>query len=193
MARKGEAGEKEQHRSDARANRERILAAARDAFAADPDASLNAISKAAGVGAGTLYRHFPSREALLIGVYRREIDALVALAPALLEEHPPLEALPLWCRQFAAFGTVKQEVVGSLRAALAEVDLKAYERLVEAMHQLLAACEAVGGVHPGIDAEDVLTLLSCVLRIAPSAEGKARSQRVLTLIFRALGAAYMAS
>jgi AcrR family transcriptional regulator len=79
-------------RADARANRDRILDVARDALATDPAASLNSIAKAAGVGAGTLYRHFPSRESLVLGVYRKEIDTLVALAPVLLARHPPLQA-----------------------------------------------------------------------------------------------------
>ncbi|WP_374680141.1 TetR/AcrR family transcriptional regulator, partial [Hydrocarboniphaga effusa] len=66
-------------RADAKANRDRILDVARDALSADPQASLNSIAKAAGVGAGTLYRHFPNRESLVLNVYRKEIDALVAL------------------------------------------------------------------------------------------------------------------
>jgi AcrR family transcriptional regulator len=68
-------------RVDARANRDRILDVARDALATDQAASLNSIAKSAGVGAGTLYRHFPSRESLVLSVYRKEIDTLVALAP----------------------------------------------------------------------------------------------------------------
>ena len=83
-------------RADARENRDRILDVARGALAADPSASLNSIAKAAGVGPGTLYRHFPSREALVLGIYRQEIDAMVALAPVLLAEHPPLRAFRLW-------------------------------------------------------------------------------------------------
>ena len=70
-------------RPDAQANRDRILAVAREALTIDPAVSLNAIAKMAAVGAGTLYRHFPCREALILGVYRREIDALVALVPTL--------------------------------------------------------------------------------------------------------------
>ncbi len=76
-------------RADA-GNRDRILDVARDALAADPAASLNSFAKMAGVGAGTLYRHFPSRESLVLGVYRKEIDVLVALAQKLLARHPPL-------------------------------------------------------------------------------------------------------
>ena len=69
-------------RADARSNRDRILAVARDALAADPQTSLHAIAKAVGVGQGTLYRHFPTREALVLGVYRDGIEALVKLAPS---------------------------------------------------------------------------------------------------------------
>lgn len=67
--------------ADARANRDRILGVARKALAADPAASLNSIAKATRVGVGTLYRHFPSRESMLLGVHRQEIYALVASAP----------------------------------------------------------------------------------------------------------------
>ncbi len=111
-------------RSDARANRDRILGVARDALAANAEASLNAIAKAAGVGAGTLYRQFPSREALLVGVYHKEIDALVALAPALLEELAPLEAFRCWCERFAGFGVVRHGVADTLHAAISDQDLQ---------------------------------------------------------------------
>ncbi len=77
-------------RSDAQANKELILDVARNALAADPNASLNSIAKEAGIGAGTLYRHFPSRESLVLGVYRKEVDLLVALAPSLLAKHTPI-------------------------------------------------------------------------------------------------------
>ena len=175
-------------RVDARANRDRILKTARAAFVADPRASLNGIAKAAGVGAGTLYRHFPSREALLVGVYRQEIDTLVALAPALLCERPPLDAFRYWCARFAAFSEVKHGVADSLRAAVSDADLQdTYPPLVDAMRRLVDACAAAGAVRPGTDPEDVLALLSCVLRIAPTADGKARIERVLGLILRSIG------
>src|SRR5690349_1926125 len=88
-------------RADARANRDRILDAARDSLATDPAASLNSIAKAAGVGAGTLYRHFPDRESLVLAMYRKEIETLVALAPALLRKHAPLKAFRIWCDRLA--------------------------------------------------------------------------------------------
>ena len=174
-------------RSDARLNRNRILDVARRAFATDPNASLNSIVKAAGVGAGTMYRHFPSREALLVGVYRQEVDALVALAPALLEEHQPLEALQLWCDRFAQFGSVKHGVADTLRAAVSDQDFRdTYGPLVDALRRLMQPCEHVASISPGTSAEDVLVLLSSVLRIAPTPDGKEQVTRVLTLIFRSL-------
>ncbi len=176
-------------RSDARANRERILDVARDALAADPETSLNAIAKAAGVGAGTLYRHFPSREALLVGVYCKEIDALLALAPALLEQRRPLEAFRLWCERFSEFGNVKHGVADSFHAAISDQDLEeTYWSLVEAVRRLMSACEEAGAMAPGTSSEDVLVLLSSVLRIAPTPDGRKQVRRILELILRSLTA-----
>src|SRR6185312_3183873 len=83
-------------RADARENRERLIAVAREALRESPDASLNSIAKRAGVGAGTLYRHFPNREALVFAVYQDEVEKVSARAPELLAEQPPVEALRTW-------------------------------------------------------------------------------------------------
>jgi AcrR family transcriptional regulator len=80
-------------RSNARQNRERILEVAHDALTASSTASLNSIARKAGVGIATLYRHFPSREALVLAVYRHEVQRLVDAAPVLLKTHPPIDAL----------------------------------------------------------------------------------------------------
>ena len=179
----------EKLRADARANRDRILDVARDALAADPEVSLNAIAKAAGVGAGTLYRHFPSREALLVGVYRKEIDALVAVAPMLLTKHPPLEAFRLWCDRFAQSARVKHGVADTLRAAISDQDFQeTYWPLVGAVRRLMEACERSGGIPPGAEAEDFLQLLGWMIQIPPTPEGEARAKRLLALVFRGLGA-----
>ncbi len=176
-------------RADARANRHHLLEAARDALAADPAASLNSIAKAAGVGAGTLYRHFPSREALVLGVYRQEIDALVALAPSLLTEHPPLSAFRLWCERIARFGRMKHGVADLLHAVISDQDLKeTYWPMLGAVRQLMSACEAAGDIHPTTDPEDVLVLLGLLWRIPPDPAGIARADRLLALVFRGLGA-----
>jgi AcrR family transcriptional regulator len=181
--------EEAQLRMDARANRDRILDVARTTLVAEPQAPLTAIAKAAGVGQGTLYRHFPSREALLLGVYRKEIDELVELAPTLLAEHPPLMAFRLWCDRLAQFGRLKRGVADALRAALSEQDLQeTYWPMVEVVRQLIMACEGADGIHPGAQAEDILVLLSALWRIPPSSAGEAQAERLLALIFRGLGA-----
>src|SRR5580658_6060935 len=112
-------------RADAQANRDRLVEVAREALAVDPAASLNSIAKAAGVGAGTLYRHFPSRESLVLGVYRKEIDTLVALAPVLLAKHPPLQAFRIWCDRLAKFGRMKYGVADIVHAATSAQDIQA--------------------------------------------------------------------
>jgi len=181
--------EDEKQRADARANRNRILEVARDALAADPGASLHSIAKTAGVGQGTLYRHFATREALVIGVYRKEVDALVALAPALLAEHPPLQAFRSWCDRLADYGRRKHGIADAIHAAMSERDYhETYWPMVEAVRQMMAACERAGAISPGADAEDFLQLLACVLQLPPTVDGAARAKRLLALVFRGLGA-----
>lgn len=95
-------------RSDAQQNRARILSVAREALTEDGNASLNSIAKRAGVGPGTLYRHFPSREALVLEVFRSEVQKLVDWAPELLLTEPPLEALRRWFERLAAYIAIKR-------------------------------------------------------------------------------------
>jgi AcrR family transcriptional regulator len=183
------AEEDDKLRADARANRDRILAVARDALAADPEVSLHSIAKAAGVGQGTLYRHFPTREALVLGVYRNEIDALVALAPQLLVEHPPLLAFRMWCDRLAKFGKVKHGVADLLHVTRSEQDFQeTYWPMLNAVRKLMDACQASGEIRPDADAEDFLMLMGLLWRILPTAEGEARVKRLLALAFRGLGA-----
>ncbi len=183
------ADEDEKLRADARANRDRILDVARDALAADPEASLHSIAKAAGVGQGTLYRHFATREALVLGVYRKEIDALVALAPTLLAERSALEAFRLWCDRFVQYRRVKHGIAAIVHAAMSDEDFReTYWPMVDAVRQLMEACERSGEIPPGADAEDFLQLLGCMMQLAPTPEGEARAKRLLALAFRGLGA-----
>lgn len=176
-------------RADARANRERIIEVAREALAADPGTSLNAIVKAAGLGAGTLYRHFPTREALLVGVYRKEVDALAELAPTLLATHRPLDAFWLWCRRLAEASRMKHGVADLIRAAISDQDLhETYLSMVGAVRSLTDACESSGDIRPGADPGDVLTLLSVLGQIPPDPDGTARAQRLTALVLRGLGA-----
>ncbi len=183
------ADDAEKLRADARANRDRILDAAREALAADPEASLHSIAKAAGVGQGTLYRHFATREALALGVYRKDVDAMVALAPGLLARQPPLQAFRSWCDRFAQYGRRKRAIANIVHAAMTEQDVReTYWPMVDAVRRLMAACEGSGEIAPGADPEDFLQLLGCMMQIAPTPEGEARARRLLALAFRGLGA-----
>ena len=182
--------EDETQRAAARANRDRILDVARDALAADPKASLHSIAKAAGVGQGTLYRHFATREALVLGVYQRSVDALVELAPALLTEHPPPAALRVWSHRFVQYGRSKQGIADVVRSAMSENDFQqTYRSVVEAVRLLVTACERSGAIAPGTDAEDVTQLLGCMMHLPPTPEGEARAERLLKLVFRGLSVA----
>jgi AcrR family transcriptional regulator len=107
-------------RADALANRERILAVSYAAFAADPMVSLNAIAKLAGVGPGTLYRHFPAREDLLLAVYQQEIQVLAVAVDGVLEQYPPIEALRVWFGRLADLVRVKHGLGEALQTAAAQ-------------------------------------------------------------------------
>ena len=179
----------EPRRSDAQQNRDRILEVARDALAASPNASLNSIAKTAGVGPGTLYRHFPNREALVLGVYRKEIEQLVDLAPALVTRHSPLVALRRWFDRLAHYGRIKHGLADVLHAAMNEGVLgETYGPMVGAIGLLLRACEASGCVRSGVDAEDVLLLMGFLWRIEPGRVGEARAERLLDLVIDGLQA-----
>ena len=139
-------------------------------------------------GAGTLYRHFPSRESLVLGVYRKEIDTLVALAPTLLSKHPPLQAFRLWCDRLAKFGRMKYGVADIVHAAASNQDLhETYWPMLSAVRQLMNACEASGDIRPGTDPEDFLVFVGLLWRIPPDSTGEARVKRLLALVFKGLG------
>jgi AcrR family transcriptional regulator len=176
-------------RADAQANRSHILSVARDALTTDPSLSLNAVAKMAGVGPGTLYRHFPTREALVVAVYWQEIDALVRLVPTLLAEYTALEAFEMWCDRLVDFGKMKHGIYDLLHTASSDRDLQdTYSLMLDAVRTLMSACESSGEIHPGNDAEDFLMLVGLLWRILPTADGEARVKRLLALAFRGLGA-----
>ncbi len=151
-------------RSDARRNRESLLDAAAAAFgAADGrQVSLESIARDAGVGIGTLYRHFPSREALVEAVYRAELAELSASASELLKQHPPKAALRRWMDRYASFVAAKRGMAESLRAM---VDSGAVElsqtraSIVGAVDMLLRAGADDGSLRVDVRADDVVSSL----------------------------------
>ena len=173
-------------RADATENRARIIEAARAVIATSDEVKLNAIAKRAGVGQGTLYRHFPAREDLLAEVYRRDVDELVAAAPALLGEHEPIEALSRWFDRVADYARVKRGVFDAVEVAVWQ-DLSAHSLgpIGEAITTLLDAGKADGAIRPDVDARDVILLIGYLTRI-DDAEWNTRARHLLDVILDGL-------
>jgi AcrR family transcriptional regulator len=173
-------------RPDAVANRERIVAAARaaliDSNGSFENLKLHVVAKAAEVGQGTIYRHFPAREHLLAEVYRQEMGELVDAVPALLAEHPPLDALTRWLDRLVEYARVKRGVMAAIEAS-AWQDLYAgnHGRLDEALTKLLDRGKAAGEVRDEIDATDVILLLGALSRV-PATEWDARARTLVSVI-----------
>ena len=147
-------------RSDVLRNRSRLLEAARTVFSAGGrEATLEAVAKAAGVGIGTLYRHFPTREALFEAVYRREVQQLADLAKRLEEEAEPIEALRQWMRSFVKFVVTKKGMSAALAFTVSkDSDLVSYssDQLTRAIGLLLAQAIAAGEIRNDVSPEDLL-------------------------------------
>ena len=150
-------------RADALRNRERLLEAAKAEFSAGgPNASLEAVARRAGVGIGTLYRHFPTRETLFEAVYRREVEHLADLAEQLGTEAAPVDALRRWMRSNVEFVATKRGMSAALAlAATASPDLSAYtfDSLTRAVGTLLRRAAEAGEVRADISPEDLLRAL----------------------------------
>jgi len=150
-------------RADAVRNRERVLSAAKNVFSAGgPDASLEAVAKEAGVGIGTLYRHFPTREDLFEAVYRREVQQLVELAEELRDAPAPVDALRRWLRSNVEFVATKKGMSAALAIAVhGSSDLAAFtfDRLTKAVGALLARAIVAGEIRSDISPEDLLRAL----------------------------------
>jgi AcrR family transcriptional regulator len=150
-------------RADAIRNRERVLEAAKAVFSAGgPDASLEAVAKTAGVGIGTLYRHFPTREALFEAVYRREVQQLADLAEQLKEEADPVEALRRYMRCNVEFVATKKGMSAALALAAyknPELYSFSFDQLTKSVRELLDRAVAAGDIREDISPEDLLRAL----------------------------------
>lgn len=150
-------------RADAVRNRERVLEAAKAVFSAGgPDASLEAVARRAGVGIGTLYRHFPTREALFEAVYRREVEQLGELAEQLMSDAAPVDALRRWLRSNIEFVATKKGMSVALALAVhrsSELHAYTFDRLTKAVGALLDRAVAAGEIRADISPEDLLRAL----------------------------------
>lgn len=170
-------------RADAQRNRARILEAAYSAFCRDPDVSLNQIARLAGVGPGTLYRHFPTREELLLAVYQEELAALIEAVEPLLAEQPPLDAFRTWARELAAQMRVKHGLGEALSSPTAQAAIQAnYGPVISAIQRLLDAAASQGDIQTDVDPMDILLLLGALWRVPRTEAGLVQADRMLEMV-----------
>ena len=178
-------------RADARRNRDKLLAAAVELFAErGTEGSLEEVAKRAGVGIGTLYRHFPTRDALVEAAYRNEVAQLCAAADELLAELPPDRALEAWMRRYVAYGAAKRGMRDALQsmAGGAGSDLFAQTRgqVIEAVAALLAAGVEAGALRADATPEDVLRAMGAIWLVPDSDDWAEEALRVLRLVMDGL-------
>ena len=172
-------------RADAQRSLDALLLAAKTVFAASGvDAPVREIAEAAGVGLGTLYRHFPQRSDLVAAVFRREIDACADAGPVLAAEHSPSEALALWLQRFVDFVAAKRGLAAALHSGAPAFEaLPAYfdARLRPALKTLLEAAVAAGEIRAGVEPNDLLHAVGGLS--APAQDGEAtRARRMVALL-----------
>jgi AcrR family transcriptional regulator len=178
-------------RSDAGRNRDAILEAALAALSESGDVSLNAIARRAGVANATLYRHFPSRESLVLEVYRHEVRQVAAAADQLLADREPGDALREWVARLAQYAMTKHGLAAAIRAAASPGTAlfdETYAPIAGALGRLLSAAGEAGVVRPGLDPDDVILALAGLWEIDPATDWKARAARLYDLVFAGLRA-----
>lgn len=173
-------------RTDAQRNRERILQVAKEAFTrSGANTSLDDVAKEAGVGAGTLYRHFPTREALLEAVYRTEVEKLAAAEQKFAEAMPPIEALRAWMLLFVDYIATKQIIAPALNTLVGGPS-----RLFEASRaQIQGAIDALvkraiksGHIRRDLDPFDLLRALIGVSNVASSPDWQQSARRLVDIL-----------
>jgi AcrR family transcriptional regulator len=173
-------------RADAARNRARLLEVALRVLSENGDAPLDAIAKAAGVGSGTLYRHFPTREALIEAVYQNELTSLCESADQLRLTESPRDALRAWMHGFLHYATTKRGLADALRAVIA-TGVNPYEhsraRMLAALEMLLSGAARAGVVRADVDPHDVLTTLS---GFSLASSDPAQHERLLDLLLAGL-------
>lgn len=177
-------------RVDAERNRLRVLATAKAAFAEKgSDASLEEIAQLAGVGIGTLYRHFPNRDALIAAVYRNETEQLVKAAERLTETLPPVAALREWMLLFIDYMATKHGMYAALNSLVGGTsDLYANSgtQIREGIEMLTARAVASGDIRLDIDPLDLLRAVGGVANISPGSNWKAAAARLVCIMIAGL-------
>jgi AcrR family transcriptional regulator len=187
MSTDGTARAYETQRKAADRNHAAILEVAHDLLASSPAASMNEIAKRAQVGAGTLYRHFPTREDLILAVYRHDMEKLADSVGELLKTHSPLDAFLTWFETLAAYVRIKHGLDQALHsAAIRSAIDESYAPVAAAVARLLDACVADGSVRPGLDADDVLLLMGFLWRLPPGDDGREQGRRIMRIVLNGI-------
>jgi AcrR family transcriptional regulator len=177
-------------RADARRNRQRLLEVAVRAFSErGADASLEGIARDAGVGIGTLYRHFPTREALIEAAYRNELARVCDNTTGLLAEFPPDEAMRVWMDRFVDYLITKDGLAEALRAVVAsgaDPYAESLDRISTAIGTLLHAGAEAGVLRSDVDPLDVGFSLGGVLLVTSGTGQRDRAGRMLDLLLDGL-------
>ena len=174
-------------RSDAQRNRERILEVAKEAFTrSGANTSLDDIARDAGVGPGTLYRHFPAREQLLEAVYRTEMERLASAGQKFAEDLPPIEALRAWLLLFVDYIAAKQLIAPALNMLLGDPKTllfeTSYARIREAIRMLVKRAIKSGDIRKDLDPIDLLRALIGVANVATSPEWQQSARRLVDIL-----------
>jgi AcrR family transcriptional regulator len=173
-------------RADAERNRDRILEFAKEAFTQfGAEASLDDIAKQAGVGAGTLYRHFPSRQALIEAVYRTEVEKLAAAERNFAETMQPLDALRAWMMLFVDYIAAKKIIAPVLNTLLGEASKvfeSSYAQVWEAIRSLVKRAIKSGDIRKDLDPIDLLRALIGVSNVASSPNWQQSAQRLVDIL-----------
>ena len=173
-------------RADAERNRVRLLETAKAAFAEKGSgASLDEIARTAGVGAGTLYRHFPTRDALVAAVYRNETEQLVAAADRLADSHPPVMALREWLLLFVDYIATKHgmsELLNSLAGGTSDLYSASSVQMKRAIAHLVDRAVASGEIRLDLDPLDLLRALAGVANIGLGPDGEQAAKRLVDIL-----------
>jgi AcrR family transcriptional regulator len=177
-------------RADARRNRDKLVAAALALFTErGSEVALEAVAKRAGVGVGTLYRHFPTRDALVEAVYLNELDRLHEGAAELLASHPADEALERWLDLFVQYAVTKRGLAGGLRSIFesgGNLHSQARTKIVDALSSLLDAAATEGTIRSDLDPEDVLLAMGGIWSLPDEPDWAGRARRLLGLVMDGL-------
>lgn len=177
-------------RKAAARNRVAIIEAAHELFAQNPLVPLSEVAKRAGVGAGTLYRHFPTREDLILAAYQHDIERLTATADEVLARQPSAKAAFIeWFETLAAYIRIKHGLGDALHSAAAQDVISAsWAPTTAAVAKLVDACVAEGTVAPGHDPADIILLMSFLWRVPNDDAGAAQGRRLVAAVFSGLQA-----